>query len=628
MSYIAEQELERMQHLIDFGASDNVSVVATKPVLEYHMKGADGNLYGIIKECNKYYVKVAPPKDTEVLAEDYNYIGGINNKKDYEYPSYALAYKQFELKMMSLNETYSNNKQAISESISKEEPADWQTQETKEMRAEIERFYQINENVSKILNEKTEDFTEKHTLPEAPAKNPSDKQVNSPYTDTAVAKGDKDFKKELTDHEKAGKPYDKDGKVSDAEMSSDKKKSGEKGEVYKEKAKYVPDNSVADKKPGGGKAIRVTEGKGKPVFVLTEAQVLAWQKELDYMDKSKGTKIGSTAPYEEKPSCNANETKQECLESEETCDCGKADCSICGKKESKKVNEGYYDEPQSPEEVLDKVHSLRSNIITLEDGNYVYFDYNPENNQLIAGGATNSGIIPDYTQEYDFDYSFDQNLQAFIETIESQAGSDSEMGESCGKKGKKVNEGDVMHNSDNQNVPTPGNGEIGDGQPYDKNVNEENIDVNDVAGMPDEEDDEGMPFPGVGSYYDDERLDPESTAYDPSDAEFDNIPDGEEWGFEDDDDIYGESKQNKGKNVNENITLTDFGKHPAYQKVVMTTPPNKEVSKVGKEWDDVSAQGDKPFGLQIGSNAPYTEDALDYLADAIIKEFFKGKKKS
>lgn len=96
----------------------------------------------------------------------------------------------------------------------------------------------------------------KHTLPEAPAKNPSDKQVNSPYTDTAVASGDKDFKKELSDHEKAGKPYDKDGKATDADMQSDKNEKGEKGEVYTDKAKYVPDNSVADKHPSGANAVK------------------------------------------------------------------------------------------------------------------------------------------------------------------------------------------------------------------------------------------------------------------------------------------------------------------------------------------------------------------------------------
>ena len=593
MSRIAEKELEHMQHLINFGASDTVSVVNNKPILEYHMKGADGNVYGIIKECNKFYIKVAPPKDTEILAEDYNYIGGVNNKRDYEYSSYALAYKQFEMKMKSLNEAYSVKREIIQENISKEETPDWQTKETKEMRAEIERFHQINENVSIILNEKSEGFTSSHTLPEAPAKNPSDKKVNSPFTDTAVANGDKDFKKELTNHEKAGKPYEKDGEVSNSDMTSDKANKGEKGDTYKEKAKYVPDNSVANKKPSGGKVIRVTEGKGKPVFVLTEAQILAWQKELNYMDKSHGTEIGDTAPYTECP-------EKEC----------------CNTEDKPSLKEGYYDEPQTPDDVVNRMQALRSNIISLSNGGYKYIDYNPEENTLIAGGATNTGIIPEYSVNYDFDYSFDQNLQNLVDTVDEQEGY-GEMQESC-----------AVHNTDNQNCPTPGNGEIGDGQPYDNKVNEENIDVNTVAGMPDEEDEE-LPFPEVGSFprMDDERLDPESAAYSPADYEFDNIPDDEDYGFEDDD-IYGEAKQNKNGNaVNENITLTDFGKHPAYQKVVMTTPPNKEVSKFGREWDDETAKGDKPYGQQIGSTAPYTEDAFDYLADAIIKQFFKGKKK-
>ena len=618
MSNIADKELELMQKLINFGNSNTVSTVSNKPILEYHMKGADGKTYGIIRECNKFYIKVAPPKDTEPLAEDYNYIGGINNKKEYEYPTYALASKQFDLKMMSLNEAYISNKQTICEDVMKSSQSDWQVNETKEMRAEIERFNQITRNVDALLNEEHSEksFTMKHTLPEAPAKNPSDKQVNSPYTDTAVASGDKDFKKELSDHEKAGKPYDKDGKATDADMQSDKNEKGEKGEVYTNKAKYVPDNSVADKRPSGANAVKMNEGKRKPIRIkVTEEQVLAWNGSADYMDKSHGTEIGDTAPYTD-------------------CACQKGSCS-CEENKSKNVNEGYYDEPQSPEEVVERIRSMRSNIYQFDDGDYVYIDYDPKNNLLIAGGATNTGIVPDYKEEYDFDYSFDQNLQNFIETIEEQRANEG-MGESCKNKGKKVNEDscDVMHNNDNQNCPTPGNGEIGDGQPFEENpsVNEENIDVNDVAGMPDEDDeysfeidDEELPFPDAGfPHRDDPRLDPESTAYSPADYEFDRIPDDEEWGFADDEDLYGESKK---RNCNEStMVLNDFGKHPAYQKQAMTTPPNKEVSKIGHEWDDESAQGEEPYGKQIGSNAPYTDKIVDLIADAVLAHFGAKKK--
>ena len=48
MSNIADKELELMQKLINFGNSNTVSTVSNKPILEYHMKGADGKTYGII----------------------------------------------------------------------------------------------------------------------------------------------------------------------------------------------------------------------------------------------------------------------------------------------------------------------------------------------------------------------------------------------------------------------------------------------------------------------------------------------------------------------------------------------------------------------------------------------------
>ena len=35
-----------------------------------------------------------------------------------------------------------------------------------------------------------------------------------------------------------------------------------------------------------------------------------------------------------------------------------------------------------------------------------------------------------------------------------------------------------------------------------------------------------------------------------------------------------ESKSQKGETVSEVNVLDDFGKHPAYQKTPMTTPPN------------------------------------------------------
>lgn len=299
MKYNNITELDRMKSLINYGkVEENTQSGAIIPRVEYSQKAADGKTYGIIRECNKFYIKVAPKKDTEVLAEDFDYIGGINNRRENEYATYAKASKQFDLKMMSINEAHAVKVPV--EQFKEQEESEWQINETKEMRSELNRFMQITNNVQSILSEDKQGFTMNHDkVPEAPASHPSDKKVNSPFTDTAVANGDKDFTKTATDPAKQGAPFDKDGEATNADMQSDKKPTGKTDATYTEKARYVPDNTVADKKPSGGKVVRVTEGKR--TLKLTEEQVLAWNKSKEYMDMSHGTEIGSTAPYEEAP---------------------------------------------------------------------------------------------------------------------------------------------------------------------------------------------------------------------------------------------------------------------------------------------------------------------------------------
>ena len=299
MKYNNITELDRMKSLINYGkVEENTQSGAIIPRVEYSQKAADGKTYGIIRECNKFYIKVAPKKDTEVIAEDFDYIGGINNRRENEYATYAKASKQFDLKMMSINEAHAVKVPV--EQFKEQEESDWQINETKEMRSELNRFMQITNNVQSILSEDKQGFTMNHDkVPEAPASHPSDKKVNSPFTDTAVANGDKDFTKTATDPAKQGAPFDKDGEATSADMQSDKKPTGKTDATYTEKAQYVPDNTVADKKPSGGKVVRVTEGKR--TLKLTEEQVLAWNKSKEYMDMSHGTEIGSTAPYEEAP---------------------------------------------------------------------------------------------------------------------------------------------------------------------------------------------------------------------------------------------------------------------------------------------------------------------------------------
>lgn len=518
MNYKQNNQLDRMKSLINYGnkIDETTNTGMVTPRVEFSAVGADGKTYGIIRECNKFYIKVAPKKDTKVLAEDFDYIGGFMNKKEYEYPTYTVASKQFDLKMMSINEACAV-KQTISQ-FKEPEQSEWQVNETKEMRSELNRFNQIMGNVQAILSEDKKGFTlNNSTVPEAPASHPSDKKVNAPFTDTAVAKGDKDFTEKETNPQKAGAPFNKEGEAKD--MQSDKNPKGNEGETYSEKAKYVPDNAVADKKPSGGKSVKMNESKRK-VVKLTEEQVLAWNKSKEYMDMSKGTEIGSSAPFSDEVGCESNQ---------------------------------------------------------------------------------------------------------------------------CEADTEKIHEEAAVHNTDNQNVPEPHTGEVGDTAPFDEKVNEEIIEPEEVEGMETIDDEEEVPFPEVekgGSYLDfenDYNDFEENGGFDEYDGEAQDAAihdmdgefeiDGDFTGFDDiDDEYYGESKKHSKPMTNEE-KLDVFGKHPAYRKVPMTTPPNAEVAKNGaKDWNDKSVASDKPFGNEIGSSAPFTEEAIELLTDAIMLKMGFSKK--
>lgn len=288
------QETSRMVELMKYGINESASK-SSAPRVEYSVKAADGLTYGIVNEGTKFYIKVAPKKDTKILNEDFDYIGGELNKKENEYKSYSAASKNLELKLMQINESHKKSERVIVEASKKAPAADWQINETLEMRNEINRMNQISKNVAHILTEGS--IPSGHTLPEAPAKNPSQEKANTPYTNTAVAKGDKDFNETEEDYEKpSGTPYSKN---ANAEMDSVLKPSmsGDNGNAYNEKAQFVPNNSVANEHPSGGKVTRADESR--KTIKLTEKQVLAWNRDNDnYLDRTKGTKIGSSEPFE------------------------------------------------------------------------------------------------------------------------------------------------------------------------------------------------------------------------------------------------------------------------------------------------------------------------------------------
>lgn len=447
-------ELQRMKELMGYGLNEG-SKKNGQSIVEYHQVGADGQTYGIIKENNKFYIKVAPKKDTEVLAEDYDYIGGFMNKKQHEYSTYTIAAKQFGLKMKSLNEA--NTKTAVSIDLFKPtEDAEWQINETREMRNEINRFKQITNNVAYILSENKEGEGRALELG-SPEKGMED---GNPFVENPVST-DKinNMKENESDPKKADSTYNEKAEYEEEFKGNEHNNPKTADNTFSKNANKVESDGVAVAAAKGDshkndKGVKMNEGK---TIKLTEEQVLAWNKSLDYMDTSKGTEVGDTAPFTDKLS-------------------------------------------------------------------------NEESNQDMNEGA--------------------------------------------------------IHNTEDMNQHVS---DTGDTAPFDEKVPNEqsNQKMNEETDI---DPDTGLPV-----------SDTNSTMITDNEKEFDAEP----------------------INMNED-KLDVYGKHPAYQKVPMTTPDNKEIDKWGRDWNDISAKGDKPFGTKIGHGGdPFSEKVIDMLTDAVMSKLKK-----
>lgn len=233
-----DDTLARIKALCTYGMTNEDKHINTS-TLEYTKKAADGKYYGIVKECNHYYIKQTS-EGKEKLAESYDYIGGFMNKKNYQYDSYNNALKNLELKLSSINEA--QNGRVNVQTLDPFKKEDLVIEGTEKMRDEIARQRQIMYNASMLMNESI-GFANVGT-PEAPkGSNDEDK----PFTDTAKATGDKDPKENAENPEKQGEPFG-DGKAP------------EKGKDVKDGDVYSDGKAVAAQHPSGGKVTRVNEG--------------------------------------------------------------------------------------------------------------------------------------------------------------------------------------------------------------------------------------------------------------------------------------------------------------------------------------------------------------------------------
>lgn len=99
------QALDRMRELM----GNTVNESTNNSVVELTKVGPNGVVYGIVRENHEYYIKTSEKK-SNLVTEDFNYIGGLQNKKKESYPTYAKAIKQLNLKFLSLNEAFGGAK--------------------------------------------------------------------------------------------------------------------------------------------------------------------------------------------------------------------------------------------------------------------------------------------------------------------------------------------------------------------------------------------------------------------------------------------------------------------------------------------------------------------------------------
>lgn len=242
-----DKQLDRMEYLMNYRMPTNESKHSN---VAYSAEAADGKHYGIIKEGSKYYIKVCKDKSKANLAESYDYINGITAKKENEYKSYNEATKHFELKFMSLNESHGGCVKSSTVDFKRSEKT--MSYLTEEARKELDRMHSILENSMTIGMKNTGN-------PEAPKTASFSATIGQPFEEKAEAKLDKDLKATASKPEAQGGPFDKEEKVTDADLESDKAPKGCESCKDYEDAKYVPADAVAAKKPSGGKVVRVNE---------------------------------------------------------------------------------------------------------------------------------------------------------------------------------------------------------------------------------------------------------------------------------------------------------------------------------------------------------------------------------
>jgi hypothetical protein len=562
------ETLARMKALMGYGLqTENKQAYSS---VEYQKVGADGNVYGIVREGTKYYIKSAPNKKN-LIKEDFTYIGGFRNRKDNEYNSYANAQKQFDLKMMSLKEAANKTDFKVS-SWNLEGKENVVAESSEKMQKEILRERQIMKNAMAI-NEKKAVCCD---APSAPKDNIG--KTEKPQTGNA---------ENAVDHEKAELPKE------------------------------------------------MTEGKTCPKCgknpcqceSVNEEEVLGWNRGNDeYMDKSHGTEIGDSAPFDDATARNIDD----------------------GDKKVSKTGE------------------MKNGVV--ENHGTSMHDADNQNSPSVGVGE---GPSDDNNKPFDDKKGkqIDEAIDDFGAEGEEELGDDDLDGDPMGDDlGTEGGEDDLGGEPMGDDLGAEGDEELGDDDLGDEDDVYEDDTESRLDAMEDLLTQIASKLGVEEGPVDDEAYEDEDIFGDEGEDDFggeDEFGGEDDFGAEDDE-MPMESRRRRGgvqiyetkafrnamrrqrinearrRRINEDgmtpfkdagrvpsgnmNKLDDFGKHPAYQKKVMELPP-KDLQEFPGYYDmnDDSVRNDNPYGEKIGDGAPFEIDPQS-IDNAIAEAFNRLKK--
>ena len=513
-----KKELGRMREMMTYGLSEGKKNTPFSDV-EYSRVGADGKLYGIVREGTKYYIKSAP-QNVKPIKENFDYIGGFVNRKNNEYTSYANALKQFDLKMASLKEANAAGKKIMVESWNPDKRQQLTVESTNQMKREIARERQIMYNVTRINENKKQECG----------------RCGDPFCEdgeVCLGKDCKDMDIEKT-RDNIGNNPDKNGRRKGYPNKDANKDWTKVGDLPKD----------------------MFEGR-------SDSEVLGWNDDYDYIDDSHGTEIGDDDPFTEPRFTNRKRMRNGVVGE--------------GKGKGKALHRQFWNQdeptPGTNDRGDDDPFTKRVNEAIAD------MDADIDN-----GGNADGGLINKIDD-------MEQTLKNIADVLGVESNDMGDMGGGMPPMG--------------DNMPPMGGGmpPMGGGMPP-------------MGG--------GMPPMGGG-------MSPMGGGMPPM-----GNPDmmgNANGGDFNDSDLYNPTNEGRvyesrdfRRMLNED-RLDYFGKHPAYQKRVMSLPNTRHNEFPGYyDMNDESVYSEEPYGEQIGDGAPFLVDP-DELENAIAESIIRNLKK-